>query len=47
LIEADAVAVRKPERIRDGLGVHQIFRGYTWGHLNKATAVDGSVRRRR
>jgi hypothetical protein len=46
LIETDAVAVRKPERIRDSLRVHQVFRGYERGHPNKATAVDGSVRRR-
>ena len=47
LIETDAVAMRKPERIRDSLRVHQVFRGYEWGHPCKATAVDGSVRRRR
>ncbi len=47
LVETDAVAVRKPERIRDTLSVDQIFRGYEWGHPNKATAVDGSVRRHR
>jgi hypothetical protein len=44
LVETDAVAVRKPERIRDSLSVDQVFRGYEWGHPNKATAVDGSVR---
>jgi hypothetical protein len=39
--------VRKPEGIRDSLRVHQVFRGDEWSHSNKATAVDGSVRRRR
>ena len=47
LVETDAVPVRKPERIRDSLRVHQVFRGYEWRHSNKATAVDGSVRRDR
>lgn len=32
LIEADAVAVRQPKRICDRLRVHQVFRGYEWGH---------------
>jgi hypothetical protein len=47
LIETDAVAVRKPERIRDSLSVHEVFGGYEWGHPHKATAVDGPVRRYR
>jgi hypothetical protein len=47
LVKTDAVPVRKPERIRDSLRVHQVFRGYERCHSNKATAVDGSVRRSR
>jgi hypothetical protein len=28
LVETHAVAMREPERIRDSLRVHQVFRGY-------------------
>ena len=44
LIQANAVAMRKAERISNSLRVHQVFRGYEWCHPDKATSVDGSVR---
>jgi hypothetical protein len=45
LVEADAVAVRQLQDVGDGLGVDQVLSGDIRTHHNKATSVDGYVRR--
>jgi hypothetical protein len=35
LVETDAVAVGKAERIGDSLRVHQVFRSYEWSHSTR------------
>ena len=46
LIQTDAVAVRKTEKVGDTVSINEVFGGNERAHGGESTLVDGSVRPR-